>query len=141
MMTQDWYSIEQVAERLGLHVATVRGYVRDGRLNAVRIGKQYRVARADFEALTGRPADRDEHDRRLEVSAVLDVDGIDGDTADRITALLNGMPKGPRGRPALHLQAVHDPERARLKVLTTGEARATAEVLRLVAALVEEEPA
>lgn len=141
MMTQDWYSIEQVAERLGLHVATVRGYVRDGRLNAVRIGKQYRVARADFEALTGRPADPGERERRLDVSAVLDVDGIDAETADRFTALLNGLPTGPLGKPVLHLHAVHDAERARLKVLTTGEARATAEVLRLVAALVEEETA
>jgi excisionase family DNA binding protein len=138
MMVQDWYSMDQVAERLGLHVRTVRGYVRDGRLNAVRIGKQYRVARADLEALTGRPAGRDERDRRVEVSAVLDVDGIDADAADRITALLDGLPRGPQGAPALHLQAVRDPERARLKVLTTGGVRATVEVLRLVAAIVEE---
>jgi excisionase family DNA binding protein len=138
---QDWYSIEQVAERLGLHVRTVRGYVREGRLNAVRIGKQYRVARADLDALTGRPSGRDERERRVEVSTVLDVDGIDGDTADRITALLDGLPRGPRGGPVLHLQTVRDPERARLKVLTTGEVRATVEVLRLVAALAEEETA
>ena len=50
------YSVEQVAERLGLHVRTVRNYVRDGRLKAVRIGKQYRIAREDLEALTGHPA-------------------------------------------------------------------------------------
>jgi excisionase family DNA binding protein len=30
-----------------LHVRTVRKYVRDGRLKAVRIGKQYRIARDD----------------------------------------------------------------------------------------------
>ena len=53
-MTDEWYSVEQVAERLGLHVRTVRNYVRDGRLKAVRIGKQYRIARTDLEELTGR---------------------------------------------------------------------------------------
>ena len=42
---QDLYSVEQVAAQLGLHVRTVRNYVRDGRLKAVRIGKQYRIAR------------------------------------------------------------------------------------------------
>jgi excisionase family DNA binding protein len=141
LIAQDWYSVEQVAERLGLHVRTVRGYVREGRLNAVRIGKQYRVARADLEALTGRPVGRDKRERRVEVSAVLDVDGIDGDTADRITALLDGLPRGPRSGPVLHLQAVRDPERARLKVLTTGGVQATVEVLRLVAAMLEEETA
>ena len=55
-MGNDMYSVEQVAELLGLHVRTVRGYIRDGRLRAVRIGKQYRIARADLDALTGRPA-------------------------------------------------------------------------------------
>lgn len=107
----------------------------------MRIGKQYRVARADLEALTGRPAVREERDRRVEVSTVLDVDGIDDDTADRITALLDGLPRGPKGASVLHLQAVRDPARPRLKVLTTGEVRATVEVLRLVAALVEGETA
>ncbi len=55
-MTQELYSVEQVAERLGLHVRTVRNYVRDGRLKAVRIGKQYRIAREDLDALTGQKA-------------------------------------------------------------------------------------
>ena len=41
------YSLDQVAERLGLHVRTVRAYVRTGRLKAIRIGKQYRVAREE----------------------------------------------------------------------------------------------
>ena len=58
-----WSSVEQVAESLGLHVRTVRDYVRGGRLKAVRIGKQYRIARADLDALTGQQGDggRDRH--------------------------------------------------------------------------------
>ena len=55
-MAQEWYSVEQVAERLGLHVRTIRSYVRAGRLNAVRIGKQYRISREDLEAFTGTSA-------------------------------------------------------------------------------------
>ncbi|MEE3921927.1 helix-turn-helix domain-containing protein [Micromonospora sp. BRA006-A] len=54
-MSNDMYSVEQVADLLGLHVRTVRGYIRSGRLRATRIGKQYRIARADLDALTGRP--------------------------------------------------------------------------------------
>ncbi|MEW2439811.1 helix-turn-helix domain-containing protein, partial [Streptomyces caniferus] len=57
-MTDSLYSVEQVAERLGLHVRTIRNYVRDGRLPAVRIGKQYRIAHEDLEAFTGRPVTR-----------------------------------------------------------------------------------
>jgi hypothetical protein len=100
-----------------------------------------RPARAHGAGLRagGRPAGPDERDRQVDVSTVLDVDGIDGETADRIAALLDGLPRGPQGRPALHLQTVRDSERGRLKVLMTGGVPATVEVLRLVAALVEEE--
>ena len=47
------YSAEDVAKRLGLHVRTVRAYLRSGRLKGVRIGKQYRISRENLEALTG----------------------------------------------------------------------------------------
>jgi excisionase family DNA binding protein len=69
--------VEQVADMLGLHVKTVRAHVRDGRLKAVRIGKQYRIAREDLEALTGGAAPvpgRDaERDRHAEVSSIVHV--------------------------------------------------------------------
>nr|WP_279635938.1 helix-turn-helix domain-containing protein [Kitasatospora cheerisanensis] len=55
---QEFYSVEDVAGLLGLHVKTVRGYVRDGKLKATRIGKQYRIARGEVEAFTGGGAGR-----------------------------------------------------------------------------------
>ncbi len=138
--TDEWYSVEQVADQLGLHVRTVRNYVRDGRLGAVRIGKQYRIARADLEALTGRPAEPADHGRRVQVTSVIDVDGIDPGAATRLTALLTGLPKGPpTGGSAPHVDVVHEPERARLKVIVVGPVRANVELLRLVAAMAEEQ--
>lgn len=138
--TDEWYSVEQVADQLGLHVRTVRNYVRDGRLGAVRIGKQYRIARADLEALTGRPAEPAHRARRVQVTSVVDVDGIDADAASRLAALLTGLPKGPRaGAPALHVDVVHEPEHARLKVIVVGPVAANVELLRFVAALAEEQ--
>ncbi len=78
-MSQELYSVEQVAERLGLHVKTVRSYVREGRLKAVRIGKQYRIAREDLEAMTGRPEPPPEpvlRERHVEVSSIVEIDAI-----------------------------------------------------------------
>lgn len=138
MKTEDWYSAEQVADHLGLHVRTVRNYVRDGRLNAVRIGKQYRIARADLDALTGRPTEASS--RHVEVSSIVDVDGLAADAANRLVTVLTGLPKGRRedGR-APHLEVIHDPERARLKIVIVGGVDANVELLRLIGAMAEEE--
>src|SRR5271170_5574818 len=99
MATSPMYSLEQVAERLGLNVRTVRGYVRSGRLKAVRIGKQYRVTREDLEAITGPmpEAETIPRHRHVEVSAVVQIDAVSKDSAARITDHLIGAAKAPRG--------------------------------------------
>src|SRR5512134_3796382 len=94
-MPQDLYSVEQVAGLLGLHVRTVRTYVREGRLKAVRIGKQYRIARQDLEAMTGRSASALEPEpvlrqRHIEVSSIVEIDAVSPDTANRVMNLLGG---------------------------------------------------
>ena len=134
---KEWYALEEVADRLGLHVRTVRNYVRDGRLGAVRIGKQYRVSRADLQALTGGGARPGEAggSRRVEVTSVLDVDGIDRTAGERLAALVTGLPKGPR---APHVDVVHEPEHDRLKVIVVGSVEASVELLRFVGAMAEE---
>jgi excisionase family DNA binding protein len=137
-MKTDWYSPEQVAEQLGLHVRTVRNYVREGRLKAVRIGKQYRISRADLEALTGGAAEA-ARTRHVEVSSIVDVDGIDPDDAERLAALLTGLPTGPPGEGGgPRLEVVHEPGRSRLKVIVVGGVDATVELVRLIGAMVEE---
>ena len=109
-MERDWLSVEQVADLLGLHVRTVRGYIRDGRLGAVRIGKQYRVARADLDALTGAPPPAAR--RRVEVSAIVEVDGIGAAAADRLGTLLVAGAKMARDPHELaRVRTAYDDER------------------------------
>ncbi|KAB1129511.1 helix-turn-helix domain-containing protein [Micromonospora sp. AMSO12t] len=133
------YSVEQVAERLGLHVRTVRGYIRAGRLRAVRIGKQYRIARADLDALTGRSAPaRPAVGTAVEVSSILQIDGVDRAAADRLATLVLATANTTH-HPAhpLRIQTVHDEERNRMKIVILGGASATAEVLHLVDAVLD----
>src|SRR3984893_11825209 len=93
------YSVDQVAARLGLHVRTVRNYVRDGRLKAVRIGKQYRIAREDLEAFTGHPAAASRRPVEpapchIEVSSIVLIEAIGFDTAGRVANALTAAAKG-----------------------------------------------
>ncbi|KAA5825938.1 helix-turn-helix domain-containing protein [Saccharopolyspora hirsuta] len=133
------YSVEQVAGLLGLHVRTVRGYIRSGRLNAVRIGKQYRIARADLEAFTGRAESAGPVGATsVEVSSIVQIDGVDRSAADRLgTLVLAGVNTARGASSPLRVQTVYDEERNRLKVVVLGGAGDTAEVLRLLEAVLE----
>lgn len=136
-MAEKMYSVEEVAGLLGLHVRTVRGYIRTGRLKAVRIGKQYRIAPADLEALTGRP--RGVGVASVEVSSIVQIDGVDRGTADRLSTLvLAGVNTGDSEQ-LLRVQVVHDEGRGRLKIVILGGAAATADVLRLLDAVLPKE--
>jgi len=143
-MSQELYSVEQVADRLGLHVRTVRNYVREGRLKAVRIGKQYRIARADLEALTGGPVPAPPREtvarrRHVEVSSIVQIDAVDPADAGRVTTMVMAAAGAPRdGDQPLRVETVYDEERARLKIVVLGGATTTAELLRLVDALLGE---
>ncbi|MRH89939.1 helix-turn-helix domain-containing protein [Nocardia sp. SYP-A9097] len=134
-MNDRLYSVEEVAERLGLHVRTVRGYVRDGKLPAVRIGKQYRIAHADLEAFTGRPVpdalrENISRQRYAEVSSIVEVDAVDRRTADRVSTLLTGAAGNQQaGDEPLRFQTFYDAERARLKIIIVGDLGATARLL------------
>jgi hypothetical protein len=57
------------------------GATPNGRLKAVRIGKQYRITREDLEAFTGYPVEPPAREtarrvRHVEVSSVVQVDAI-----------------------------------------------------------------
>lgn len=116
------YSVEQVAKLLGLHVKTVRAYVRDGRLNAVRIGKQYRISPEDLAAFTGTPRPA----RHLEASTIVQLDGTDRVEVDRLSSLLLAAAEGVR------VELVYDESRATVKIIILGGVAETAGLLTLV---------
>jgi excisionase family DNA binding protein len=133
------YSVEQVADRLGLHVRTVRNYVREGRLKAVRIGKQYRIAREDLEAFTGveRQVRRTRH---VDVSSIVEIDAISRDDVGRVvtTVMAAANTRGHQERP-LRIETAYDEVRGRLKLIVLGDLTTTAELLRLIAMFTEGE--
>ncbi|WP_103504264.1 MULTISPECIES: helix-turn-helix domain-containing protein [unclassified Streptomyces] len=144
-MSERLYSVGEVAEQLGLHVRTVRSYVREGRLAAVRIGKQYRVRQSDLEEFTGGPATATGSGREpdggqwsADVSSIVDVDGIDPGTADRVSTLLTAMARsrGP-GEEKVRVEIAYDRERERMKIIVLGGLADTAHMLDYVQGVLE----
>jgi excisionase family DNA binding protein len=142
-MTQELYSVDQVAERLGLHVRTVRSYVRDGRLKAVRIGKQYRISREHLDTLTGHAVEAPDREREtprrhVEVSSIVQIEAISFEAANRVTSALLASAKGrPETDAALRIDTIHDRERERLKIILTGSLASTATLLKFMTAYLE----
>jgi excisionase family DNA binding protein len=134
------YSLEEVAKRLGLQVRTVRSYVRAGRLKALRIGKQYRVAREDLESITGPrgwPASVARH-RQPEVSCVVRADAVSQEAADRVADHLRDAANAPRDDgSALRVETIYDRGHAQLSVIVIGSLGATAAIFGLLDAMLD----
>ncbi|OLB53649.1 MAG: hypothetical protein AUF64_04010 [Chloroflexi bacterium 13_1_20CM_54_36] len=45
----EWLTLQDIADELKLHIETVREWVRTKRLTAYRVGRDYRVKRADLD--------------------------------------------------------------------------------------------
>jgi excisionase family DNA binding protein len=162
-MVDRFYSAEEAAELLGLQVRTVRGYLRDGRLRGVRIGKQYRISAADLEHFTGgatlqqglssarqgaqEPSSRDSVARSPTItdSGIFTLSISTSVTPARLAviqrtvdAALGDRDHRDQSLGAGSVSYVHDPERAHLRLMVFGTPAYTIRVLRLLQGLTEE---
>ena len=140
-------SVEQVAQILGLNVRTVRNYVRSGALKATRIGKQYRIGVADLQAFTGRAVES-HHERvrspagRVEVSSIINVEGVTPALASRITNMLMATADVLRSiEQPVAVSIAYDGPLERLRVLLAADLKSTRDLLSMIhAALAEPSP-
>lgn len=161
-MDSQFYTIEKVAEILGLHHKTIRKFINEGKLPASKLGKQWRISghdlsifmekdnrkvrqnpmeqeNGDSDEFSVSAADGTGKDRRVNVSAVVDIDLVDQEEYFRISnslmALLNC--KGDeRGNATIHMK--YDERSKRLKVILWGGLSVIEDMLGSVAVLVEQ---
>jgi excisionase family DNA binding protein len=129
------YTAEQVAELLNLHVKTVRRYVRDGRLKAKRIGKEYRITRSALEAFAGelRPPEEIARTRRVVASSIVDVDAISAGDSDRVTTMIMASLNARKGEADFpRVDTIYYPEQARLRVTITASPVLACELIGLI---------
>jgi excisionase family DNA binding protein len=131
-MSPTMYSPDEVADLLGLHVRTIRHYVRDGRLPAVRIGKQYRISEADLRAFTGgAPAAAPP---RLDTTTVVRIADITRELMDRVSTLALAGASAAR----LQVHTSYEPAQRTLTVVAVGDADDAAALLSMVSALIRD---
>ena len=135
------YTADEIAGLLNLHVKTIRRYVRDGRLKARRIGKEYRIARADLDDFAGATRSADTpvaRTRHVIASTIVDVDVISPDESHRITTMIMASLNSRKGEADFpRVDTIYDPEQAKLRVAITASPVLTCELLRMINALLE----
>jgi excisionase family DNA binding protein len=142
-MSQELLSVFDIATRLKLHVKTVRNYVRDGRLKAIRIGKNYRISRSDLEAFTGSPLPPTDSEvarrqRHVEVSSVVQVDAISQEAASQLEGSLTAFVHGlARGSP-LRVDSIYDRNVGSMKLILLGSPGGTGAALKFITALLDQ---
>jgi len=49
MTTKDFYTAQELADKLRVNIMTIYRYIKAGNLNAYKIGKEFRIERSEFE--------------------------------------------------------------------------------------------
>lgn len=135
-MTEELYTVEAAAERLKLHSKTVLRFIRERRLRATKIGKQYRILRSDLDAFAGIDSAREAQAAR--VTAIIDVPDVGEDLLRRLTSTMLGAGGGhQQDGPPVSIDVAHDPVRRTAKVIAVGTPSDVAALLQLVDACLE----
>ena len=108
-MEEKFYTIDQIAEILGMHHKTIRKFITEGKLRAKKVGKQWRISGHDLslfmednnvniknnnklesEKIEFSTGDVDSNNKtsKINVSTVIDINEVDIDEHKRISNML-----------------------------------------------------
>ena len=122
-MSSELLSVGQVAQILGLHPRTVRRFIREARLKGKKVGKEWRILRADLDVLTGtEPSIRERVGGNMQVSAVADVSVANQEEADSIcnSMLAAVTAKGPEYG-VVHYQSLYIKDERKARLMFWGD--------------------
>jgi excisionase family DNA binding protein len=158
-MEENFYTIDQIAEMLGMHHKTIRKFITEGKLGASKVGKQWRISghnlsvfmennnvkinneKSDEELsvdyVTG--GERAEAiQQRVNVSTVVDINEVDKDEYMRISNTLVAVAncKEPGiGKSTVNVK--YDEKDKRVRVILWGSVKFIENMLSTISMLVE----
>lgn len=156
-MENKFYTVDEVSEMLNIHPKTVRKYIREGKLGATKVGKQWRIAGHDLSLLvegekntvlknisevTYNTSELDARSNRtndkISVSTVIDILVENKDEVDRISntliAVMNS--KDPQyGKSTINIQYIEKSHK--LRVMLWGTLHFTEALLSSISVLVD----
>lgn len=109
-----YYTVEQVSDLLSMHPKTIQRYIREGKLQAKKVGKGWRIAGHDLSTFAeGSDIDDVGFDKSVEdkitISTVIDINVSCSEESIRITNMLTGAlnsKQSDRGKSVMHTQYI-----------------------------------
>lgn len=124
-----YYTVEQAAEVLSLHPKTIQRYIREGRLQAKKVGKSWRITEYDLSTFAEHTKNCSPHvnakqrsEDKILISSVVDIQIDDFDQGSRIagmlTAAANSKPS-QLGKSAMYVQHLEYENKVRVSLWGT----------------------
>ncbi len=137
--SDDLVTVDAAAKRLQVHPKTVLRSIHDGRLRATRIGKSYRIVRADLDAFGGVPVPSESPRAEARVTSIVDIEHVGGNLARKLSSsVTNALHSRPAGSGDLNVHVDYDEPRSQLRVVVHGSPDDTASLLGLIAIWVDQ---
>lgn len=132
-MSRMLVTVEQAAADLKLHPKTVLRYIREGRLEATRIGKAYRIDPAKLDAFAGVAIGGAQPAHAARATVIVEVPALAAEAAERMASFLGAAALGgdAETRP-LHLNTAFDPSSGNLKIVLIATPTDAARLLELI---------
>lgn len=132
-MPNSLFTVAQAAQQLNLHPKTVLRYIRDGRLSATRMGKSYRIPRAELDAFAGLARGSAQAGPEARTTCITDIPGVTVEAAERVATFLHSVAMtGDASTPPMHLQTSFDPLAQTLKIVVIGSPLDVGRVLEML---------
>lgn len=158
-MNEKFYTIDQIAETLGMHHKTIRKFITEGRLRASKVGKQWRITGHDLSLFmennnvntsnknevesekiefSNNNVDINKRINKINVSTVADINEVNMDEYMRISNTLIAVMNSKDSKMSNStINMKYYPKERNLKVMLWGDAEFTKEMLDLISILTQ----
>ncbi len=130
------YTVTEAAEIMRLHPKTVRKKVREGAINAVRVGGQYRISRQEIDSILGREAGEappNASGMHATVASIIDMENVSPEQGMRMTNTIMAALNSTETR--THANCVYYEDLARLKVMVNCDMESAPDILLMLKGL------
>jgi excisionase family DNA binding protein len=159
LMEEKFYTIDKIAEILGMHHKTIRKFITEGKLKANKVGKQWRISGHDLSIFmennnvnirnknevenekiefSNGEVDINNKINKINISTVVDINGVDIDECRRISNMLLAVMNSKDSKMCNStINIKHYQKEKNLKVMLWGDIEFTKEMLDFISMLTQ----